>query len=176
MNVLVGTAIMVNKMNLDLVKWNKIYENNKRLDLIFYEKYPNEDIFKKNSIEFLVELGEFLNETKIFKYWSIKKPEKEKVLEEYADNITICLTFFRELNMDLEKSYPHLETKDTIEIANYLYEKVSQVMHHSNIDLLSDIFGNLLYLGNLLGILEEEIINAVKEKHKIIEMRLNSNY
>ena len=78
--------------------------------------------------------------------------------------------------MDLEKSYPHLETKDTIEIANYLYEKVSQIMHHSNIDLLSDIFGNLLYLGNLLGILEEEIINAVKEKHKIIEMRLNSNY
>ena len=51
-------------------KWHKIYENNIRLDKIYQEKYKDTtDFYKKNAIELLVELGEFVNETKCFKYF-----------------------------------------------------------------------------------------------------------
>ena len=46
-------------------RWNKIYERNKQTDLIYASKYGDgEDIFRKNAIELLVELGEFVIETK----------------------------------------------------------------------------------------------------------------
>ena len=164
-------------MIIDVDKWNKIYENNKRLDKIFYEKYKSDEkIFRKNCLEFLTELGEFLNETKVFKYWSIKKPIKEKVLEEYADNLTICLTFFREKEITLKRRYYHTKKTDVLEIANDLYGLISFIMYHCSKDLLENIFGNLLYLGSLLGINEDEAITAIEKKHKIIEERLNSDY
>ena len=53
----------------------KIYERNKELDHIFMKKYEAQEplYFEKNCIEFLVEFGEFVNETKfeklgVFKY------------------------------------------------------------------------------------------------------------
>lgn len=76
--------------------FEKIYLNNKRLDDIFMEKYEKTEpqLFEKNCLEFLTELGEFANETKCFKYWSIKKPKKDEMLEEFADCITMILYFF----------------------------------------------------------------------------------
>ena len=80
---------------MNISKWNKLYENNKRLDKIFIDKYQSDTkLFEKNCIELLVEISEFINETKVFKYWSVKTPNKDKMLEEYADVITMILTFF----------------------------------------------------------------------------------
>ena len=129
---------------MNLVKWKEVYLNNQKLDKIFYEKYQNDDLYKKNVIELLVELGEFVNETKVFKYWSIKEPEKNKVLEEYADTITMTLTFMREYHLELEKSYSHIETNDKLEIINYLYSEITLLMIHGNV--MKEIFGNLLGL------------------------------
>ena len=74
----------------------KIYKRNKELDHIFMEKYEKKEpmYFEKNCIEFLVEFGEFVNETKCFKYWSIKEPNKELLLEEYADCLSMLLCIF----------------------------------------------------------------------------------
>ena len=118
---------MENKM--DLVKWNKRYLNNQRLDQIFNDKYQNDDkIYQKNVIEFLVELGEFVNETKVFKYWSIKKSKKDKVLEEYADTMTMCLYFMREFKEELDDRYCYQQTEDILEVINDLYRKITLLM------------------------------------------------
>lgn len=160
---------------MNLEKWNEIYLNNKRLDKIFYEKYKNDnELYRKNVIELLVELGEFVNETKIFKYWTIKEPEKNKVLEEYADVITMSLTFMSEFNLELDNQYIHIESNDKLELINYLYSKITLLMKKENV--IKDIFGNLLYLGELLNFNEEEILEAIETKHKIIKERLESDY
>lgn len=162
---------------MNINKWNEIYLNNKRLDDIFLEKYCNDqDIFKKNCIEILVELGEFINETKVFKYWSIKKPNKELVLEELADVITMVLYFYNVLNIDIDEISTHLNNKNIIEVLNYLYAQMSKLMTNSTKELVIDIFNNLIYVSQLLNIKEEEILNAINQKHKIIEERLNSDY
>ena len=177
MNVDAKNVIVMNMVNnMDLVKWKRVYDNNKRLDGIFFQKYEKEDIYRKNCIEFLVELGEFVNETKVFKYWSIKKPDKEKMLLEYADTITMCLTFYRELGLEIDDRYLHIDETDILKVINYLYQKISLLLNNLSEELIKDIFYNLLYLGELLEISEEETLNAICEKHKIIEERLNSDY
>ena len=66
--------------------WQIIYNENKKLDKKFFDLYGNDiDYDKKNKIELLVEIGEMVNESRIFKYWSDKKVNYEALLMEYAD-------------------------------------------------------------------------------------------
>ena len=75
-------------------KWQEIYAENKKLDVIFEATYQDvADYYAKNCIEFLVELGEFVNESKVFKYWTKKVANHDKMLEEFADTITMTLLF-----------------------------------------------------------------------------------
>ena len=47
----------------------------------------------KRTLALLVELGEFANATRTFKYWSNKGPEsKERVLDEFADGLHFLLS------------------------------------------------------------------------------------
>ena len=159
--------------------WNKVYEKNKYLDIIFIDKYKDEvDYFKKNCIEFLVELSEFINESKCFKYWSIKEPNKREMLLEYADVITMVLYFYNNLGMKLDiNSLPnHIDNKNILDVINYLYLKGTDLINNYSIELVKDILSNVLYLGYLFNLNEEDILDSINKKHKIIEERLNSNY
>ena len=153
-------------------RWNTIYEGNKKLDAIYDEKYG--ETFKQNAIELLVELGEFINETKCFKYWTIKKPIKEKVLDEFADCITMKLYFYNYLNLDLEVL--EIKDKELLEIINETFNLSTKIMNNLNKELIINIFSNLLYIIKQLGYDEEEILNAIDKKEKIVMERLNSNY
>ena len=162
---------------MNLIRWNKIYENNKRLDEIFIEKYQNDTrLYDKNCIELMVEIGEFVNETKVFKYWSSKLPNKEKVLEEYADVITITLTFFREYNLEIKENYSKIEESDILNLIMDLYDKSYQFWKDNDKEILEEIFSYTLYIGKHLEFKEDEILDAIERKQKIIEERLNSNY
>lgn len=159
-------------------EFEEIYEINKRLDRIFIEKYQvsEKNLFEKNCIEFLVELGEFVNETKCFKYWTNKKPNHKEVLEEYADCITMNLTFFNFLNLELKDFRQHHSSNDPLLVINYLYQQGSKLMERIDAELVKDIFINLLYLGELLNLEEKEIIKAIHQKLVKVEERLNSDY
>jgi len=163
---------------MNINRWNEIYLNNKRLDNIYFEKYGNDDVlFKKNCIELLVELGEFINETKVFKYWSVKKPNRELVLDELADVITMTLYFYNILDLEINEVSNHIKNEDVIEVLNYLYQQMSKLMTDEYCkELVVDIFNNVIYVAMLLDINDEEILNAIDKKHKIIEERLNSDY
>ena len=156
-------------------KWQEIYQNNIKLDHIFNEKYTSDkEIYQKNCIELLVELGEFINETKCFKYWSIKKPDKDKVLEEYADCITMSLYFMNEQELDnLPKP---LDTNNILELVNYIFAKTTELLHNKDENLPKEILSNILHIKDLLDIDEDELINACKKKQDIILDRLNTNY
>lgn len=164
-------------MNND--RWNKIYERNKYLDTIFIDKYKDtEDYFKKNCIEFLVELSEFINETKCFKYWSVKKPNLDDMMLEYADVITMVLYFYNNLGMKLDiNNLPnHIESKNIFDVINYIYLIGTDLINNYSEVLVSDILSNVLYLGKLFNLDENEILEFINKKHKIIEERLNSDY
>ncbi len=158
-------------------RWQEIYDNNKKIDEIFHTKYKNVNDYKeKNYIGFLVELGEFVNETKCFKYWTIKAPNMELVLDEYADCVTGILTFYNDLNMVLDEIEIPKDNMNILEVINNLYKKGTELMHDISPKLVKDIFINLLYLGKLLSLDEDAVLEAIKKKQDVVLNRLNSNY
>lgn len=73
--------------------WEDILKRNTKIDEIFIKKYEDNEpnYFEKNCLSLITEIAEFLNETKCFKYWSIKNPDKDKLKEEYADALIMTL-------------------------------------------------------------------------------------
>ena len=159
-------------------EWNKIFEINKKLDEEFIKKCNcnSEEYYKKNCIELIVEISEFANETKCFKYWSIKSADKDKVLEEYADAITMTLSFFTTLNVELDNIGNHCETDDVIVVFNELFKDASCMLESGSEELIKRIFSNLIYVGELLNYSKEDIYEACYKKMNIVRERLNSNY
>ena len=162
---------------MNLIMWNKMYSNNKYLDEIFVNKYKNDNkLYQKNCVELMVEIGEFVNETKVFKYWTMKSPNKDKMLEEYADVITMILSFYGIYNLEIKETYNKIEETDILKVIMELYNKSYLFYKENNKDILEEIFNYTLYLGKLLNFNEDEVLNAIENKQKIIELRLNSDY
>ena len=72
----------------------EVYEKNKYLDDLFCQ--IKDPLFEeKNKIELIQEIGEMVNETRCFKYWSKKEINNNLVKAEYADCIIMTLCFFQ---------------------------------------------------------------------------------
>lgn len=132
--------------------------------------------FEKNCIELMVEIAELANETRCFKYWSIKIADKEEVLEEYADCITMILSFFTHFNLKLDNIPNHYETDDIILLFNELFKESSCMLDSSSENLVKTIFSNIVYLGKLLGFTDDELYEACYKKMNKIRERLSSDY
>lgn len=157
------------------IKWENIYKTNKYLDSIFIKKYKDIDYYnEKNCIELLVEIGEFINETKCFKYWSIKEPNKTLCLEEYSDCIIMILYFYNILDMEIDFNIKHIDSDNILEVTNYIYNKATLLMNNCSKDLVKDLFNNIIYLGQLFNLDEKEILNSIEKKQKEISKRLSS--
>ena len=118
----------------------EVYERNKILDQIFIDKFEkiDKDMYKKNKLELLVEIGELANESKCFKYWSKKEVNRELMLLEFADCIIMTLCLFNYNNLELlDKEYKVLD--DTNDQIAYLYQLSSEFYFSDNTELLYEI-------------------------------------
>lgn len=158
------------------MSWNDIYQKNKRLDLIFEEKFKNDEkMFEKNCIELIVEIAEFTNETRCFKYWSKKPVDKEELLEELADSIMMCLYFYNYLDIE-SIEIKNLDLVDDILVCiNDLFKLSTEVLENLNKELIEKIFNYLIYIGKLLNLTEKEILEACIKKINKQEKRLESD-
>ena len=163
-----------------MVLYNEIYNRNKKLDEIFMNKYFDIEskYYEKNCLELIVELCELANETKCFKYWTVKKPNKELVLEEFADSLMMILYMFNTYNIDKAEFVDINMSEDILVEFNYLIRMCTLLMDKDNIDerFLKEIFTRLIYIGKLLELSDKEIIDACNKKILKQEERLNNGY
>lgn len=154
----------------------EIYELNKELDKEFLNRYENtEDLVNKNILSLIVEAGELANETKVFKYWSIKKPDMEDVLEEYVDVLTMTLTFMNYFNLEVTPfRYKEVENP-TLQFLK-LYEKVSAFYKNYNKETVMEIYELVKELAYSLNLNTCDIIEAAKLKINKVYKRLESDY
>lgn len=155
--------------------WEDILKRNTKIDEIFIKKYEDNEpnYFEKNCLSLITEIAEFLNETKCFKYWSIKNPDKDKLKEEYADALIMTLSMFNYLNINLEL-VEHSKTSNILEIFNELFKDASNIMNKDTLSV-KKVFSNLIYISTLLNITEEEIKDVCYKKQKIVEKRLSDD-
>lgn len=156
--------------------WEELYNKNKELDLIFDDRYKHEEKYHKDSIEFLVEFGEFLNETKCFKYWSDKPIKKEEMLEELADIFTMLMYFYNMLNLDFKIKKINVSNIDLLSKINDTYRLGTELYNNLDKETLDNILDNILIIAKELNINENEIKEAIFRKQKIVENRLNMDY
>ena len=156
---------------------DEVYSKNKELDKIFISKYESidKDMFRKNKIELLVEIGELANETKCFKYWTTKNPNRELVLEEYADCIIMTLCLYNYYNLELEDiEYKRIEDIND-QIAS-LYKLGSEIYFSDNTELLKELLFGLINLASLLKITKEEIVSSSLKKIELDTKRMLGEY
>ena len=161
-------------------EYMEYYQRNKQLDKMYEEKYGSIDskCYEKNCLELIVEICEFCNESKCFKYWTIKNPNRELLLEEYADCLSMVFYMFNYYDIE-EFDLVDMELNDDIVLMfNEIIRMCTMLMDEDNVneELLMNIFTYLYHIGKLLGLDDREILDACYMKlGKNIE-RLNSDY
>ena len=106
----------------------KLFRVQQALDQHIEEKHElqNEDLFARKVLALLVELGELANETRCFKFWSIKpSSEKSVILEEYVDGIHFILSLgiecgFQNLDYTLDNPQQNNFSVKVIYFLDYL--------------------------------------------------------
>ena len=159
------------------MNWNNIYVKNKRLDEIFYEKFKDDNkMFEKNCIELIVEIAEFANESRCFKYWTKKSVNKDDVLEELADCLMMCLYFYNYLNIEEIEIKNYNFSNDILISLNDVFKLSTLLIDNIDKENVIKIFNYLIYIGELLNLSEEEIYNACLKKINKQEKRLEEGY
>ena len=156
------------------------YQKNKLLDKIYYDKYSKSEkqYYEKNCLGLIVELCELANESKCFKYWSIKESNLEYVLEEYADCLSMLLCLFNYFNIEELECVDIKVSMDILEAFNDVIQMCTLLMNKDNVNekLLKEIFTYLLHISKLLGLNDNNILDACYKKIIKNEERLKSDY
>lgn len=162
----------------------KLFETQKLLDerIVKEKGLEGIDLLPRKILALQVELGELANELPtVFKFWSDKKNNYEKALEEYVDGIHFFLSLANDLGMlsvDVKPSNVKNAEKLFALINRYVAE-----MWWSHHDIKMDVhvkwigaISHYLSLGRYLGFTWHQIEQAYYEKNKINHERQNGGY
>ncbi|GAA0120945.1 MAG: dUTP diphosphatase [Clostridium argentinense] len=164
-------------MNLE-----KLFEMQQILDNRIEREHnlQNQELFFKKVLALQVEVGELANETRCFKFWSLKKPsEASIILEEYVDCLHFILSLGIETNLQNTKLNKNLKVEnntDTTEMFLNLNEKINIFAKNKCEKSYIDLFEQFILLGNILGFSSENIEEAYLNKNKINHQRQDEGY
>ncbi|WP_412031536.1 dUTP diphosphatase [Metamycoplasma buccale] len=161
-------------MNLEI-----IFKAQTELDTILMKKVikQNEKNFEiKRGVALLVELGEFANEVKAFKYWKKhKEMNRDKVLEEFADGIHFLTSI--SLSKQVKSDIKIISKYDDFSLQlSYVYKLFTNLLTKCTKNNVKKAYGAYLGLGLLVNIGYNEIITSYLNKNKINYERIENNY
>ena len=125
----------------------------------------------------LVELGEFANSTRCFKYWSNKPSEsKERVLDEYADGLHFFLSLGIDIKTDKKVYNKTRHEKDLTSQIVKTYQLVSKFSIRQDDKSYIKAFQSFINISTLLGVrwstIEKAYFNKLDENYN----RQKTNY
>ena len=184
-------------MNLE-----KLFATQKKLDEHILDEHPTkegENRLTKKILALQVELGELANELpEVFKFWSKKKNNYKRALEEYVD----CLHFILSIGLEKKKFIDfEMELKATFDIdavdlivykdetieaqfnnlfleIGVLYDAIYGCAYDINneFESYSNVFSYFIGLGEMLGFTWEQIEQAYFAKNKVNHQRQEDGY
>src|SRR5699024_9467835 len=137
--------------------------------IIAEHNLEGKDLLYEQQLAFLVELGELANETRCFKYWSVKQPSsKETILEEYVDGLHFILTIgitlgFTDWGVKTTYTYKQSMTEQFLYVMACMHELTASRSEEVYAKLVDAFFG----LGEQLGFTHDEMEASYLEKNKI---------
>lgn len=180
-------------MNLE-----KLFATQKKLDEHILDEHPTkegENRLTKKILALQVELGELANELpEVFKFWSKKKNNYKRALEEYVDCLHFILSIglekkkFIDFEMELKATFDDLivyKDETITKQFNNLFLEVgllydathdSAYAFKNEFESYSNVFSCFIGLGELLGFTEDEIEQAYFAKNKVNHQRQEDGY
>lgn len=131
----------------------------------------------KRTLALLVELGEFANATRTFKYWSNKPSEsKERVLDEFADGLHFLLSLGIDQGFDVKNIEVDDDNSSLTDNLLMTYKLTSKFYSEQNLSNYLETFKSYLRALFKLGFSWSEAKDAYYKKLKENHVRQETNY
>lgn len=180
------------------MNWSELFQMQEKLDNKIHEEkgLTREGTFEKRILALLVEVGEWLNEWRGFKYWSndqeprtkvLKQPtmnEEDKeyknlLLEENVDGLHFILSLGNDLGIsDLQYREP-TKQKDLVGQVLDLYDMISvfRILEgERQKDHYHKMFSQFIRIGQQMGFTMEQVYDAYMKKNVVNYERLANSY
>lgn len=157
----------------------KLFSMQRELDSFIQKNHDQPvDVFEKKGLALLVELAELANETRCFKFWSMKGPsENDVILEEYVDSIHFLLSLGIEKGFDSLLNWPQGEIEGNL---TQLFLKTTAAIHHFLYELTKETYDMIwVHYGAIakeLGFSSTDIIGAYIAKNEENYIRQKTGY
>lgn len=169
------------KAMLDIKQFSTIVQLQSQLDkkIIVNRGVSDSETLIARFLALLVELGEFANEQRCFKYWS-SKPSSEKLvmLEEYVDSLHFIISIGNSFNINFN-NFQFIEKVDYQDLNLAFIELFSLVTTFFKTKASDDFFAllNIYFtIGKKCMFTSDDIIECYLYKNKINHLRQSQNY
>ncbi|MCM3411050.1 dUTP diphosphatase [Metabacillus litoralis] len=139
----------------------------------------SENLIERKVLALLVEVGELANETRCFKFWSLKPPASTSViLEEYVDGIHFILSLGLEIKANTLMDLKEVQADSTTITEQFLkvYETIQDFKKDQSPSTYKDMFEEYLLLGKLLGFSSKQVEEAYISKNEVNHQRQEQGY
>lgn len=163
------------------IHWTKLFSLQRELDnRIMREHQLTGDYFSERLLALQVEVAELANETRCFKYWSVKPPsERSQILEEYVDGIHFILSIgltlgFQTFSFHGEHIYKKKES--IVEQFLTIYQCIAKLQFDRSRHAYETLVHEYVLLGFMLGFSEQDMETAYMKKNEINHERQEQGY
>ncbi|WP_108669354.1 dUTP diphosphatase [Peribacillus acanthi] len=161
--------------------YSQLFKMQKELDTHIEEKHGllETNLVDKKILAMLVELGELANETRCFKFWSLKDSSpKKKILEEFVDGVHFILSLGIELDLEDSVSEVHIFSHENTLTDQFLrvFEAALSFKLDKEKETYVELFKQYILLGELLGFSQSEVKEAYIEKNRVNFERQEQGY
>ncbi|WNF21964.1 dUTP diphosphatase [Mesobacillus jeotgali] len=139
----------------------------------------HDDLFDRKVLALLVEIGELANETRCFKFWSVKPAsEKDIILEEFVDGVHFILSLGIECGFQDLETIPQSQSEELDATKQFLaiYEYAQKFRTSRSKEDYLRLFQNYLKLAQLLGLNDDQIEKAYIKKNEVNYERQRKGY
>ncbi len=159
----------------------ELFEMQKGLDEHIAEKHQlqTDNLISRKVLALLVELGELANETRCFKFWSVKGASpKEVILEEFVDGVHFILSIGLDCGFEGDVQVEDLVVIEENVTNQFLsmYETVHRFSAERSLNAYRSMLENYFILGQLLGFASDEIKEAYISKNEVNYKRQKEGY
>jgi|SRR5699024_10135983 len=161
------------------MQWKTLFNMQQQLDQYIQSNHQvtSDELFERKILALFVELGELANETRCFKFWSVKEPSaREVILEEYVDGIHFILSLGLDAGFVVNEVEQLPYEGDLTGLFNQIYRAIDYYRDDRSKEIYLTMFGLFLTLGVQLGFSEEDVQKAYIEKNEVNFKRQDEQY
>lgn len=165
----------------EMMELHELFEMQKGLDKHIAEKHQlqTDSLISRKVLALLVELGELANETRCFKFWSVKGASpKEVILEEFVDGVHFILSLGLDCGFERDVQVEDIVIVEENVTNQFLsmYEAVHRFSAERSLNAYRSMLESYFVLGQMLGFASEEIKKAYISKNEVNYKRQKEGY